>query len=99
VTAQLKNFFTIVLKNAVNALLTSSAMMTILPGVFHFHDHNGLVNIAKLAGSTVLAREIAVWGPELLRWSATSASPSAMRTSTGGLDIPPPKGSTDAPKP
>ncbi len=89
-TAGLKNFLTIVLKNAVNAILTNGAMMAALPGIFNFHDKAGLWNIAKLAGSTVLAREVAVWGPIVLQWSVTSANPAAVRTPSGGLETPAP---------
>jgi hypothetical protein len=75
-TAKLKNFLVIVLKTAVNAVLTNAALMTALPGVFNFHDHNGLINILKLTGSVIGARELAVWVPILLSWSQTSSTPS-----------------------
>lgn len=71
-----KNYLIIALKNAVNAIITNGAMMAALPGVFNLHDHNGWVNILKLAGSTVLAREAAVWGPIVLRWTTTNATPN-----------------------
>jgi hypothetical protein len=77
--SSIRNFFTIVLKNAVNAILTNGTMMAMLPGVFNFHDHAGLINIAKLAGSTVLAREVAVWLPLILQWSKTSADPAVSK--------------------
>ena len=88
--AQIKNFLTIVLKNAVNALLTNAAMMAALPGAFNLHDRSGLVNMGKLALSVVGAREAAVWLPILLKWSGTSANPAVERTPDGGLNIPPP---------
>ncbi len=87
--AQIKNFLMIVLKNAVNALLTNAAMMAALPGAFNLH-HDGIINILKLAGSTVMARELAVWLPIVLKWSGTSANPAVERTPDGGLNVPPP---------
>lgn len=71
----LKNFLLIVAKNAVNALLTSSAMGAMLPSVFSVHTEAGWFNLLKLAGSTVAAREIAVWLPIVLKWSSTNANP------------------------
>lgn len=75
----MKNFFTIVLKNAINAILTNGALMAALPGVFHFHDHNGIWNIAKLTGSVIGAREVMVWLPILLKWSSTNANPPEVK--------------------
>jgi hypothetical protein len=74
--AKLKNILTIFLKNAVNAILTNAAMMAALPSVFNFHDRAGILAVLKLAGSTIGAREIAVWGPILLKWSTTNAQPN-----------------------
>jgi hypothetical protein len=92
---QLKNWLTIFLKNAVNALLTSSAMMAFNWGAFNWTTKDGWWNLAKLILAVVGSREIAVWVPILLKWSSTSANPAAMETvPPGGVYVPPP----DAPK-
>lgn len=88
--AQLKNFFTITIKNAINALLTSSAMMAFNWGAFNFTSKSGWWNLGKLCLSVVGAREIAVWLPILLKWSSTSSNPAVERTPDGGLIAPPP---------
>jgi hypothetical protein len=89
--AQIKNFLTIALKNAVNALLTSSALMALNWGAFNFTSKAGWWNLAKVCASVIGAREATVWGPILLKWSVTSSNPEAVRTPSGGLDVPAPK--------
>jgi hypothetical protein len=71
-----KNFLIIAVKNAINAILTNGAMMTMLPSVFTIHTAAGWWNIAKLTGGVVVAREVAVWVPILLKWSTTNADPN-----------------------
>jgi len=89
---QVKNFLTITVKNAVNALLTSSALMAMNWGAFNFTSKSGWWNLGKVCLSVVSAREVTVWLPLLLKWSVTSANPAAVRTPSGGLDVPaPPK--------
>jgi hypothetical protein len=90
-TAQIKNFLTITLKNAVNALLTSSALMALNWGAFNFTSKSGWWNLLKVCASVIGAREATVWVPILLKWSATSSNPAAIRTPSGGLDVPAPK--------
>jgi len=88
--AQIKNFLTIFIKNGINALLTSSAMMAFNWGAFNFTSKSGWWNLGKLCFGVVASREVMVWGPILLQWSATSSNPAAVRTPQGGLDVPPP---------
>jgi hypothetical protein len=93
---KLKNWLMIALKNAVNALLTSGAMMAFNWGAFNYTTRSGWWNLGKLVASVIGAREVAVWGPILLHWSSTSSNPAAQETiPPGGVYVPPP----DAPKP
>lgn len=85
-----KNFLMIVIKNGVNALLTSSAMMAFNWGAFNYKTADGWWNLGKLVLAVVGSREIAVWGPILLKWSSTSSNPSA-QLNDGGVTVPPPK--------
>jgi hypothetical protein len=73
-----KNFFTIVLKNAINAVLTNAGLIAMLHGDFNLYSTRGLWNIGKAALSVVAAREGAVWLPILLRWSSTNAQPNGV---------------------
>jgi hypothetical protein len=78
-TMTLRNFFIVVLKNAVNALLVNTGAWLILPANFNFHNEAAIWNIAKLAGVTILSREAAVWVPVLLHWSQQNADPNALQ--------------------
>ena len=78
---KLKNFFIIVAKNAVNAILTNSGLMTLMHGAFNTYSKSGLWNIGKATLAVVAAREAMVWGPELIRWSMTNANPSDLNKS------------------
>jgi hypothetical protein len=71
-----KNILIVAAKNAVNAVLTNAALMAKFPTVFNIHSKDGWWNLAYAIGSVVLAREVMVWIPELLRWSRTNAEPS-----------------------
>jgi hypothetical protein len=73
----LKSFFIIFLKNLVNALLTNSTLLALWHSQVNF-THAGLLNMLRVAGGCVAAREALVWGPILLRWSSTNADPSAL---------------------
>jgi len=73
--ASAKNVLLIIAKNAVNALLTSSAMTVLWPTLFTIHTGAGWLNLLKVAGTTVVAREVAVWLPIVLSWSTTNADP------------------------
>ena len=58
-------------KNAVNAALTTAGPMALWPSFFQVHTLMGLAHVASLLGTSILAREVVVWGPKLLKWSAT----------------------------
>lgn len=73
--SKLKAFLLISLKQAVNAVLVNYTASVFWPQVFHLHDWHGALNILKLIGAVIGAREIAVWGPVLLKWSRTGAEP------------------------
>jgi hypothetical protein len=72
-----KSFFIIALKNATNAVLTNSGLLALWHSQVNF-SHAGLINMARVAGAVVLAREALIWGPIVLRWSSTNADPSAL---------------------
>lgn len=82
-STQVKNFFLIVAKNAVNALIVNASAWFILPANFNFHDTASEWNIAKLALGTIVAREVVVWGPVILKWSNTDANPSDLSQAMG----------------
>jgi hypothetical protein len=75
---QLKNFFTITLKNAVNAVLASGILKILITGTFHFNSSNDWWNFGKSMVSVIIAREVMVWGPILFQWSATSSNPQQL---------------------
>lgn len=72
----MKNFLMIVLKNAVNAIITNASLMTMLHGAFNLYSKAGWWNIGKATLSVVIAREIVVWGPVVMRWTTTDANPN-----------------------
>lgn len=86
---RLKNLVIIFVKNALNALLTSSAMMAFNWGAFNYTTKAGWWNLGKLVLAVVGSREAAVWLPILLKWSSTSANPSAELKAGGGVVVPP----------
>jgi hypothetical protein len=88
-SASIKNFFMICAKNALNAILTNAALMTMMSGAINIHSADGWWNIGKVTLSVIAAREASVWIPVLLKWSATSADPSASTTPGGGMVVPP----------
>lgn len=67
-----KDVLVIAAKNAVNALLTSSAFMAMMSGAFNIHSTNGWWNLGKAALGVVGAREAMVWIPRLLKWSQSN---------------------------
>jgi hypothetical protein len=71
---KMKKALVISAKHAVNAVLTDTALSQFFPLIFNFHSAAGLVAFAKGAGAAVLAREIAVWLPPLLKWSQENLS-------------------------
>jgi len=72
----LRSFLIIVLKNAVNAIITNASLIAMLHGAFNITTSVGWWNIGKAALSVVIAREAVVWGPVLIKWSTTNADPS-----------------------
>jgi len=76
--ASIKNFLIIVAKNAVNAILTSGVLAVIDSGNFNFHSTAGYWNIGKACLAAVVAREAAVWGPIVMKWSTTNADPNVV---------------------
>jgi hypothetical protein len=96
-TTAVKNFLLISLKNAINAILTSSALMALNWGAFNFTSKAGWWNLGKVCLSVIAAREATVWLPILLKWSSTSANPAAIEipamppAERGGLYVPPEK--------
>ena len=75
----IKNFLLICAKNALNAILTNAALMTMMHGVFNTYSTAGLWNLGKAALGVIVAREVMVWGPIVLSWTNTSATPDSMK--------------------
>lgn len=75
----MKNFLMIVLKNAVNAILTNAGLMTLMHGVFNKYSTDGLWNIGKATLVVVAAREVIVWAPVIMKWTTTNASPDSIQ--------------------
>jgi len=71
-----KSFLTIVLKNAINAVMTNAGLMAMLHGAFNMYSRSGWWNLGKAALAVVVAREAMVWGPVLYKWSMTNADPT-----------------------
>lgn len=70
-----KNFLVICAKNALNAVLTNAGLMALMHGVFNTYSTAGLWNLGKATLVVIGAREAAVWGPIVLKWSTTNANP------------------------
>ena len=73
---EMKNFLMIVAKNALNAVLTNGALVLMIHDQFNVYSGHGWYNIGKATLAVVAAREGAVWGPVLLKWSTTDANPN-----------------------
>ena len=69
----LKLWLIIALKNAVNAIITNASLIAMLHGAFNVTTAAGWWNIGKATLSVVVAREVIVWGPVLLKWTTTNA--------------------------
>lgn len=78
----MKNFLLITAKNALNSVLTSSALMALNWGAFNFTSKAGWWNLGKVCFSVIAAREATVWLPILLKWSSTSSNPAAIEIPT-----------------
>lgn len=76
--ATVKTILIVSAKNAVNAILTNGALMTLFSGTFHLHSWAGALNVLKATGAVIGIRESQIWVPKLLKWStdADSASPT-----------------------
>lgn len=72
----IKNILMIVIKNALNAVLTSAFLMQTMSGIFNIHTTDGWWNLGKAIFSVIMAREGAVWIPVILNWTKTNADPS-----------------------
>ncbi len=83
-----KNVLLITAKNAVNAVLTSTALMAFNWGAFNVTSKDGWWNLGKVVAAVIIGREVAVWVPILLKWSSTSANPAA-ELEGGGVYVPP----------
>lgn len=81
-TTGLKNFGMIVLKNALNAVLTNAGLVALMHGEFNAYSTNGLWNIGKATLVVIATREATVWGPILLKWTQTNSDPSVTITQT-----------------
>ena len=71
----MKRFLIICAKNAVNAIITNSGLMAMMHGVFNLYSKDGMWNLGKSTLAVVVAREIMVWGPVVMKWSNTDANP------------------------
>jgi hypothetical protein len=69
--SNVKSFLIVTAKNAVNAVLTNAALMTMFSGTFHLHSWAGVLNLLKAAGIAVAVREAQIWVPKLLSWSTS----------------------------
>jgi hypothetical protein len=63
----------ITVKNAINAIITNGSLMLMLRGAFNITTAAGWWNIGKVTLSTIIAREVIVWGPVLMRWTTTNS--------------------------
>lgn len=70
----LRNFGIIVVKNAVNAVLTNAGLMLLLHNQFtSVTSKQGWWNIGKVTLSVIGGREAAIWVPKLLKWSSENS--------------------------
>lgn len=82
-TPAVKSIFLISLKNAVNAILTNSALMAMLHGAFNFYSRNGLWNLGKATLAVVASREAMIWAPKILAWTQTNGTAIAILSFLG----------------
>jgi hypothetical protein len=85
----IKNFLLITIKNAVNAVLTDGALMVAFSSTFHLHTWQGVKNLLISSGIVVATREATVWGPIVMRWSQTNATPSSLPATSAPAAIAP----------
>ena len=84
----LKNFLLICAKNAVNAVLLNTGLMLKWGQIFNLSTWAGFIALLEATGMVILAREVAVWLPIILKWSSTSSNPAA-ELKGGGIIVPP----------
>lgn len=97
---RLKNILLIIAKNAVNAVITNTALIGMMHNTFNTSSVAGWQALGKATLAVVAGREIVVFLPIVLKWSSTSANPSAIELPSdppggkGGIYVPPepPKG-------
>lgn len=73
----LKSILVISVKQAVNALIVNGVFNTFMGNWHQLTTRQGLINAGWLTLSTVLAREVMVWGPKVLAWSQSSSDAMA----------------------
>lgn len=73
-SSPVKNLLENMAKNAVNACLTAAGPIGVWHSFFYFSNWTGLKHILLIMGSAVVAREVMVYGPKLLQWSASTTS-------------------------
>lgn len=79
----LKRALIISSKNAVNALLTNSVLMTMLHQWHSLNTRSEWAQIGEVALSCVLAREGIIWLPKILAWSQSATNGEAKSASAG----------------
>jgi hypothetical protein len=71
-----KKIAIVVLKHALNAILTNSGLMLMLHGGFNMYSSAGWWNLGKATLSVVVAREAVVFLPQILKWTTTNTDPT-----------------------
>ncbi len=78
-SAKLKSFLIISLKNAVNSVLVNAGLMAMFHNTFYLSGNwQGIEHLLQATGIVVSAREAMIWGPVIMHWSSTNADPSAL---------------------
>lgn len=78
ISPKLKRILTISEKQAVAALLTSSALAAQWHFLWNFNNLAGVKAVGQLIATLVIAREVAAWLPSVTKWANTDADPSAL---------------------
>lgn len=71
---KLRTFLVISAKNAVNAVITSTALTSLFHNWNQVAGHHGWIKLLEAIGVTVASREALVWGPKLLAWSTSATT-------------------------
>jgi len=80
---KLRLFLIVFAKQAVNAVLTNSALISLLGDWSKFGTRASWILIAKTTASVVAAREVMVWGPKILAWSQSTDDQQAKTAVSG----------------